>query len=61
MFLRMMGVGLAGIAVVTATAAVAGAAVAGVAVLACAARRRAKADSAWPREAAATPTPAEEN
>lgn len=61
MLLRMMGVGLAGLAVVTATAAVAGATVAGAAVLACAAKRRVKARSAWPKEETIPPAPAEDS
>jgi hypothetical protein len=50
MLLRIAGLGLAGLVVVTATAAAAGALVAGTAVAACAMRRRAKADAAWPAE-----------
>jgi predicted homoserine dehydrogenase-like protein len=52
MLLRVMGAGLAGVAVVAATAAAAGATVACAAALACAARRRGKARAAWPKEEA---------
>ena len=50
MLLRIAGLGLAGMVVMTATAAAAGALVAGTAVAVCAARRKARAGTAWPAE-----------
>ncbi len=58
MILRVMAVGLAGLTVECAATFAAGA---GVAVLACAAKRRAEARAAWPREDEAPPAPAPED
>jgi hypothetical protein len=55
MVLRIVGLGLAGMVVVTATAAAAGALVAGSVVAACAVRRRVKAGADWPAEKPAEP------
>lgn len=57
MLLRIVGLGLAGMVVMTATAAAAGALVAGTAVVACTARRRARSSTAWPAEETVGPAP----
>lgn len=61
MFHRVIGVGILGVAV-AGMAAVTAAALggAGLAVLACAAKRRAEARTAWPKEEDVPPAPAEE-
>ncbi|MBW6397321.1 hypothetical protein KPL78_05635 [Roseomonas sp. HJA6] len=50
MLLRIAGMGLAGLALMTATAALTSAALVGAAAGACVVRRRAKARTAWPEE-----------
>ncbi len=50
MLLRIAGLGLAGMVVMTAASVAAGALLAGTAAAVCVARRRAKSDAAWPPE-----------